>query len=218
MGTSAGFWSVTSSSCGKTLNLRHALKYPCTCLRTGSNKKRIVCTHRGAICVGQREQNMLGGVDHGRPGQLCCYFRLHVLLKVCVDFKDGFNPWTRIDSILMQLIQQCSTMAKSQVSTCVRVSRVLFQLFPSSEELLVKVHVSVPDIFLQSQAMGLRLRCQREIFSFKNFVHEMHVLRKEKNQILTFKHKWQPHITVITTLQAGIKINICHLKRMEERK
>lgn len=81
----------------------------------------------------------------------------------------------------------------------------------------MKVHVSVPDIFLQSQAMGLRLRCQRQIFSFKNFVQEMHMLRKEKKP-LTFKHKWQPHITVITTLQAGIKINICHLKRMEERK
>lgn len=104
MGTSAGFWRVTSSSCGKTLNLRHALKYPCTCLRTGSNKNRIVCTHRGAICVGQREQNMLGGVDHGRPGQLCRYFCLHVLLKVCVDFKDGFNPLTRIDSILWHCI------------------------------------------------------------------------------------------------------------------
>lgn len=35
---------------------------------------------------------------------------------------------------------------------------------------------------------------------------------------LTFKHKWQPHITVITTLQAGVKINICHLKKMKEIK
>lgn len=39
-----------------------------------------------------------------------------------------------------------------------------------------------------------------------------------KQKPLTFKHKWQPHITVITTLQAGVKINICHLKKMEERK
>lgn len=29
---------------------------------------------------------------------------------------------------------------------------------------------------------------------------------------LTFQHKGQAHITVISTLQAGIKINICHLK------
>lgn len=43
---------------------------------------------------------MLGGVDHGGPGQLCRHFCLHVLLKVCVDFKDGFNPLTRIDDLL----------------------------------------------------------------------------------------------------------------------
>lgn len=89
-GTSAGFCKVTTSSCRKILNLRDALKYP---LRTGRNKHRIVYTHRGAICVGQREQNMLGGVDHRWPGQLRCYFSLHVFLKVCVDFEDSFNPF-----------------------------------------------------------------------------------------------------------------------------
>lgn len=91
-GTSAGFCRVTTSSCRKILNLSDALKYPCTSLCTGHNQKRIVCTHRGAICVGQREQNVLGGVYHGRPGQLCCYFSFHIFLKVCVDFKDSFNP------------------------------------------------------------------------------------------------------------------------------
>lgn len=86
----------------------------------------------------------------------------------------------------------------------------------------MEVHVSVPDIFLQSQAMRLGLRWQREIFTFKNFcsgdAHAPQRKKKKKKKPLTFKHKWQPHITVITTLQAGIKINICHLKRMEERK
>lgn len=95
-GTSAGFCRVTTSSCRKILNLRDALRYPCMCLRTGHNKNRIVCTHRGTICVGQRKQNMLGGVDHRRPGQLCCYFSLHIFLKVCVDFKDSFNPWQEL--------------------------------------------------------------------------------------------------------------------------
>lgn len=91
-GTSAGFCRVTTSSCRKSLNLRDALKYPCMRLHTFGNKNRIVRTHRGAICVGQREQNMLGRVDHRRPGKLCCYFRLHIFLKVCVDFKNSFNP------------------------------------------------------------------------------------------------------------------------------
>lgn len=47
---------------------------------------------------------------------------------------------------------------------------------------------------------------------------EIWILHTLKQKKLTFKHKWQPHITVITTLQAGVKINICHLKKMEERK
>lgn len=101
-GTSAGFCRVTTSSCRKILNLRDALK--CMRLQTGSNKNRIVCTHRGAICVGQREQNMLGGVDHGRPGQLCCYSSLHIFLKVCVDFKDSFNPLARIGNTLWHCV------------------------------------------------------------------------------------------------------------------
>lgn len=76
--------------------------------------------------------------------------------------------------------------------------------------------------------MRLRLGCRREIFTVTKFADEMQMLpslgknkknnKKKTKNPLTFKHKWQPHITVITTLQAGIKINICYLKRMEKRK
>lgn len=52
----------------------------------------LICTHRGAVCVGEGEGNALGGVDHRGPGQLRSHFGLHVLLQVCIDFKDGFNP------------------------------------------------------------------------------------------------------------------------------
>lgn len=55
----------------------------------------LIGTHRGAVCVGEGERNPLGGVDHRGPGQLRCHFGLHVLLQVCVDFKDGLDPLRR---------------------------------------------------------------------------------------------------------------------------
>lgn len=59
----------------------------------------LFSTHRGAVGVGQRERDALGGVDQRGPGQLSCYFSLNVFLKVCVDFKDSFNPSVREDSV-----------------------------------------------------------------------------------------------------------------------
>lgn len=52
---------------------------------------------------------------------------------------------------------------------------------------------------------------QRHQSSPKGVLLQRHTVSKLK---LTFKHKWQAHITVITTLQAGIKINICHLENI----
>lgn len=84
----------------QTLNFNGTFKHSCVCLCTCRNKRQTVSTHRGAVCVGQREHNSLRGVDQWRPGQMRCYFSMHIFLKVCVDFKDSFNPLVREENIL----------------------------------------------------------------------------------------------------------------------
>lgn len=78
----------------KTQLWKH-LKASCMCYWTCRKKKGIVSTHRGTVCVGQRECNSLWWVDQWGPGQVRCYLSLHVFLQVCVHFKDGLNPLTR---------------------------------------------------------------------------------------------------------------------------
>lgn len=172
---------------------------------------------------------MLGGVDHGRPGQLCCYSSLHIFLKVCVDFKDSFNPLARIGNTLWHCVnnlhgtlgatnKRWSLKAKCRHAyLCPLCSfssfhrRRSFWWRSTSESQISSCKTSpwgldsaVGEKYLLLKNLFMRCRC---------YTHSA----RKKNP-LTFKHKWQPHITVITTLQAGIKINICYLKKVEKRK
>lgn len=63
----------------------------CLCV----NGRRAACTHRRAVGVGQREHDSQWRVDQWRPCKVCSYFSLHIFLKVCVNFKDSFNPLVR---------------------------------------------------------------------------------------------------------------------------
>lgn len=71
------------------------------------------------------------------------------------------------DSVENECLQ--NRFCEIQTLTCLLMPRALFQLFPSSEEFLVEVHISIPDILLQSQSMWLGLSCRRQIFTFKSF-------------------------------------------------
>lgn len=192
------------------------------CLCTCSNKGQIVSTHRGAVCVGQRERNSLGGVDHRGPGQLRCYFRLHVFLKIRVDFKDRLDPSVRKHNTLWRLwgrVQQHRLISETRCAYwCPECSFSSFHRlrsfwWRSTSASQISSCSASPwglDSAVRAIKKGLIYLKKGWLKWLKGFT----LLAKN----LTFKHKWQPHITVITTLQAGVKINICHLKKMEERK
>lgn len=97
----------------RTIKLtNNMLKYFPVCLYTCTNKRWIVATHRGAVCVGQRECYMLWRVDQWGPCQMCCYFSLDVFLKVCVDFKNCFNPLVRKEDIMSYSVRRFITVEK----------------------------------------------------------------------------------------------------------